>query len=274
MHTPRKANYHTHTARCNHATGADEDYVKAALAGGYTVLGFSDHCPWPYPSGYRPTMRMQLEQLPGYVESVRALADRYAGQIQIPLGLECEYFPDHIDWLRAAAKEHRLDYLLFGNHFYPSDETGPYFGTGQKTPARLAEYLSVCERALQSGLFVCFAHPDLFMRGQKDFGPEEKALSRQLCRLANCCGVPVEYNLTGARVGVVQPGTHAYPDPGFWQVAAEENCTVIIGDDTHESRFLEDDTLLLAARRRLEQLGLKVVDTLPLFDWENDPPWN
>ena len=25
-----KANYHTHTARCGHATGTDEDYVLAA----------------------------------------------------------------------------------------------------------------------------------------------------------------------------------------------------------------------------------------------------
>ena len=46
-----KVNYHTHTARCMHAEGADRDYVESALAGGFTTLGFSDHTPWRYAGG-------------------------------------------------------------------------------------------------------------------------------------------------------------------------------------------------------------------------------
>ena len=37
-----KTNYHTHTTRCVHATGSDEDYVLSAIKGGYQELGFSD----------------------------------------------------------------------------------------------------------------------------------------------------------------------------------------------------------------------------------------
>ena len=43
-----KANYHTHTARCGHATGTDEEYVLAAIEQGFDELVFSDHVPWPY----------------------------------------------------------------------------------------------------------------------------------------------------------------------------------------------------------------------------------
>ena len=43
-----KTNYHTHTTRCMHATGSDEDYVLSAIKGGYQELGFSDHTPWKY----------------------------------------------------------------------------------------------------------------------------------------------------------------------------------------------------------------------------------
>ena len=43
-----KTNYHTHTTRCMHATGDDEDYVLSAIKGGYRILGFSDHTPWKY----------------------------------------------------------------------------------------------------------------------------------------------------------------------------------------------------------------------------------
>ena len=67
-----KTNYHTHTARCMHATGSDEDYVLSAIKGGYQELGFSDHTPWKYHTDYVADMRMLPEELPGYVESLRS----------------------------------------------------------------------------------------------------------------------------------------------------------------------------------------------------------
>ena len=36
-----KTNYHTHTTRCMHATGDDEDYVLSAIKGGYRGFTFS-----------------------------------------------------------------------------------------------------------------------------------------------------------------------------------------------------------------------------------------
>ena len=59
-----KTNYHTHTNRCMHATGSDEDYVLSAIKGGYQELGFSDHTPWKYHTDYVADMRMLPEELP------------------------------------------------------------------------------------------------------------------------------------------------------------------------------------------------------------------
>ena len=50
-------NYHTHTWRCQHASGTEEDYVRAAVAAGFKVLGFADHTPWPYESGPARALR-------------------------------------------------------------------------------------------------------------------------------------------------------------------------------------------------------------------------
>ena len=36
------ANYHTHTHRCNHAIGREEDYVREALKAGLKILGWAD----------------------------------------------------------------------------------------------------------------------------------------------------------------------------------------------------------------------------------------
>ena len=42
-----KTNYHTHTPRCKHAYGCEEEYIKSAIKAGFKTLGFSDHSPWP-----------------------------------------------------------------------------------------------------------------------------------------------------------------------------------------------------------------------------------
>ena len=47
-----KANYHTHTWRCNHASGNERQYVENAIKAGLEVLGFADHTPYPFPAGY------------------------------------------------------------------------------------------------------------------------------------------------------------------------------------------------------------------------------
>ena len=128
-----KTNYHTHTTRCMHATGSDEDYVLSAIKGGYQELGFSDHTPWKYHTDYVADMRMLPEELPGYVESLRSLREKYRDQISIKIGLECEYFPTYIHWLKEKIKEYQLDYILFGNHHYHTDEKFPYFGHHTRT---------------------------------------------------------------------------------------------------------------------------------------------
>ena len=45
-------NYHTHTYRCGHAIGEDEEYIKVSIQNGIKHLGFSDHIPFAFPDGY------------------------------------------------------------------------------------------------------------------------------------------------------------------------------------------------------------------------------
>ena len=65
------ANYHTHTPRCRHATGTEEEYIQCAIDGGLKILGFSDHTPYWFPEGYYTHMRMFPHQLPEYCETIR-----------------------------------------------------------------------------------------------------------------------------------------------------------------------------------------------------------
>ncbi|MDQ9826290.1 PHP domain-containing protein, partial [Acinetobacter sp. 163] len=80
-----KQNYHSHTKRCGHAVGEDEDYVREAIKAGLEVLGFSDHAAYPIPC---PSERMNLDQVEDYMQSITALKEKYADDIKILLGME------------------------------------------------------------------------------------------------------------------------------------------------------------------------------------------
>ena len=89
-------NYHTHTARCNHASGTDREYVEQAILNGMQTLGFSDHAPYVFPDGKYPSEhRMRTDELFEYTESVRSLAKEYEKDIRILCGFELEYYPDY-----------------------------------------------------------------------------------------------------------------------------------------------------------------------------------
>ena len=92
-------NYHTHTYRCRHASGTERQYVMNAIKSGFSELGFSDHCPWPFDDDFESTCRMHPDEFPGYVKAVRKLGEKFADDIKIYCGLECEYYPAMLDWL-------------------------------------------------------------------------------------------------------------------------------------------------------------------------------
>ena len=259
-------NYHTHTSRCLHAQNTDEEYVLSAIHSGLQTLGFADHTPWPYPNDFVSTMRMPVAQLPDYVRSIRALAEKYSGEIKIYLGLECEYFPEFIPWLKKVRSEYALDYLLFGNHLSDIKEVGCFF-MHSHTPEELRRYTEISLEAIESSLFDCFAHPDVVLSNYPAFDGTCEKICYALCRAALEKGLPLEYNLQGdyyRRIGKTQG--IGYPCEAFWQIAGSLGNCAIVGMDAHNAGMLTWTDELAQAQQHLEQLGLRVLDTLPGLD--------
>lgn len=250
------ANYHAHTPRCRHAEGREEDYVNRAVEGGLKIMGFSDHTPYPFPGEYYSTFRMYPDQLQDYCDTVLKLKKDYANQIQLHLGLEVEYYPAYFRELMAILRDTPVEYMLLGQHFV-GNEIGDHYG-GWPTDQRdhLTRYVNQTIEAMQTGLFTYLAHPDLMnIRVEDDF---YRAEMRRLCREAKSCGVPLEINLLGIRYG------KNYPDRRFWETAAEENCTAILGCDAHRVEAAwcpEEERMALEMAGRL---GLPVLETAVL----------
>ena len=138
-----RANYHTHTSRCNHAVGREEDYVKAAIDQGFSVLGFSDHTPQFFPEGYTSGIRMATEELPNYCRIIRNLRDRHSKEIRIHVGLEVEYYPALFSQLLPALRDQGIEYILLGQHFLGNEQNQPYAGAPTADEEILRRY---CEQ--------------------------------------------------------------------------------------------------------------------------------
>jgi len=134
-------NYHSHTARCGHAWGTDDEFIQSAIDNGYGVLGFSEHSPWPFADGYQEIdtrQRIRIEELDGYIADMRRLQEKYAGRIEIRIGLECEYFPRYFDWLKTVKP--KLDYLILGVHCADHDEHLSHYYARSTKAEQVEEY--------------------------------------------------------------------------------------------------------------------------------------
>ncbi len=256
-----KVNYHTHTTRCMHAKGADEDFVKAAIEAGFDRIGFSDHTPWNF-KHYVSGMRMPESALAGYVESVQTLREKYRGQIEIVLGLECEYFPKRIPWLQEQMEQFGLNYVILGHHFCKDEPHGTYNGS-LKTARQIRTYGEDVLAALDTGLFSYVAHPDIFMRGYPVFDKTCEHVSAAIIEKAIATDTPLEFNLLGLSHGRAdkKPG---YPYPAFWKMVGEAHAKAIIGVDAHQPEAYLDQALFDWARETLLWLGAEPVTEIRL----------
>lgn len=250
------ANYHAHTFRCRHATGTDVEYVLSALEKGLKIFGFSDHTPQFFPGSYYSYMRMFPEQLEEYCQSVRALRETFRGHIEIPLGLEVEYYPDIFPNLLPRLRDAGIEYMILGQHWVGNEENELYCGSPTEDETQLRRYCDQAIAAMETGLFTYLAHPGL-LQFVGDRAVYERHM-RRLCRTAVQTSTPVEVNLLGIR------SSRHYPTEAFWEIAGEEGCSAVLGIDAHSPQEIADDTAEPIALALLKKYNIPLLETVPL----------
>lgn len=250
------ANYHTHTPRCNHAQGSEQEYVDAAVSAGLKILGFSDHTPYLFPGDYYSTFRMHPEELPGYVSTVNSLRSRYAGQLEIHVGVEAEFYPRYFDRLVDLLRENRVEYMILGQHFVGNEPVGTYSGQETADKAILEAYVRQSIAAMDTGLYTYMAHPDIIhFTGDRQIYEEWMGL---LIREAKDHELPLEFNFLGFRE------QRNYPDDRFLELIARENRPMVLGCDAHQPEALNVPEVEKQVREKLARLGIPILETVPL----------
>ena len=256
-----RTNWHTHTSRCGHACGTDEQYVKAAIRGGLITLGFSDHAAYEEPW---PSERMNIEEVPAYIASVRSLQKKYSGKIDIHLGMEVEYYPSQWETLTYYRKE--MEYLILGQHQL---ELGAGSAYGIRDAKRLFQYVDALEGACRHGLCDYIAHPDVVMYSYPAIDGSVREAAQRIAEISVKYDMPLELNCgSGVRYGKqrYQDGErYAYPVRIFFEEFAKRNCPVVIGLDIHDPQLFLTNVYLNRALEVIEGLDCNILEDFDII---------
>ena len=251
-------NLHTHTYRCHHASGKDEEYVIKAIENGYSTIGFSDHAPYLFPNGYVSSFRMLPNEAEGYAKSINSLKEKYNGKIDIKLGFELEYYPALFEKEIEFLKTFNYDYLILGQHYVDNEyeDYAIYSDSPTKSPAVLDKYISQVILGAKSGYYTYVAHPDL-INFKDDSELYIKKMTYMITELKKI-GIPLEFNFLGFTA------KRNYPNLDFWKIVSEVGNDVVIGLDAHNPSVYDDKENLQKAKQILQNLNITPLDKIEL----------
>jgi len=234
------SDFHIHTAFCNHASGTMEEYVEHAILKGLTKIVFLEHME----EGIRSARQLWLgeAEFAAYFQEGRRLQEKYAGRIEIGLGVECGFNRHHAGTLRHRLAEHTWDEIGISCHFLeltPETDHLNLLSRKQENVARAMEhdlheifssYLEQLTDAVSSlpGTILC--HLDAALRYVPGFRPDETHYQQidKMLDLVQRKQMALEYNTSGIAIR-----GELFPASRIRQMAAARKLPVVLSSDAH-----------------------------------------
>jgi histidinol-phosphatase (PHP family) len=235
MTAPLLYETHMHTVLCKHAAGPLDAYAEEAVRRGLKGMIVTCHC--PLPNGMSSTVRMRPDEWEDYVALVYACRDKWAGKLDVRLGLESDYVPGLEGWLTELHQQEPLNYVLGSIHPQLADYRDLYF-KGSWPDYHRQYFLSLVDAA-ETGLFDSLSHPDLV----KNYGSEEWDLENLLDHIRNCLdriaatGIAMELNTSGLRKTISEMN----PSSTILKEMCQRGIPVVIGADAHQPERVAAD---------------------------------
>ncbi|MBO2943845.1 histidinol-phosphatase [Paenibacillus sp. F411] len=245
-----KFDLHTHHFRCGHADGNIRDYIEAGIAAGLQVIGISDHTPFfgheeeqPFPG-----IAMAKSELAHYVEEVLQLKKEYDGRIDVLLGIESDFFPEHGALYTETLSRYPFDYIIGSVHqtlgvsiFNKNRWKGL---SPQEKVMHKEEYYALIRQSARHGLFQILGHIDAMKGNYPSFSDimTEEALEETLKVIAEC-GVAIEINTSGK----TKLSGGWYPSHAILERAFHYGVNVTFGSDSHVPSRVGDELMEVAA---------------------------
>lgn len=229
-----RSTLHNHTTLCD-GRSSPEEMAQAAVAAGFSDLGFSGHSPAPFDAG-------SLRDEAAYRETILKLREKYAGTLRVHVGMEQDYLAPvqrRSDWDYRIGSVHFLE-RDGEHHAVDWDETR--FGAllaafGGPDHAVRAYYASVTDMVRTQRPDIV-GHFDLIGKFNADerFFREDESYRRIALEALDAViesGCVPEVNASGFRWR-----GRPYPDGFLLRRLRERNCPITLQADCHDAREL------------------------------------
>ena len=242
------ADVHNHTI-ASHGLATVGEMFAAAQARNLAWYGFSEHS--PLPPGYScPLYKGDLAvTFPVYAAEVMALreqtashADGKPGMPRVLMGMELDWLPVNMPWMRDVIGHYSFDYIIGGLHFVGDVPVGSprCWGpevTREERFARYNAYYEIMRGLAASGMVDVVAHPDFIKVCCYDDFQSWLALPGSTERIAavleamRTTDTAMEVSSAGLRKTFHEP----YPGPTIMRLAADLGLTISFGSDAHNT---------------------------------------
>jgi histidinol-phosphatase (PHP family) len=233
----RLPDYHTHTARCGHASGLPSEYVATARLRHLIGIGIADHL--PLLPERDPELSMDVCDLPVYVEDVHALQTSFPGYVL--LGIEADYRPTTVSEVASLLDSYPFDYVIGSVHHLDAwgfDDPRQMEDYGNRDIDDIwIEYFQLVGDAAESGLFTILGHLDLVKKfGYRPTRALDLELEMLVDRIARS-GTLVEINTAGLH----RPAQEAYPSLDILRRLCAAGVGITFGSDAHQPEHVGRD---------------------------------
>lgn len=241
MTIDRNSDYHMHTTFSDGAAGVDE-MAQAAIQKGLSRITITDHMPLPFDMRYA----MEKERIDEYRRAVRAAQEKYAGRLDINMGIEIEYIPQHRFWIHSILKM-GWDVSIVSVHTLIIDNT-PHMVNGSKTEFEklmsavnydirtlYTLYFKILQAALKTGWFDIAGHLDVmkkhlgFQHSMNEQRLSYQALVEDTLDIIRDRNMKMEINLSG----LDHPAKETYPGTWIVKKAVNKGIGVVLSSDAH-----------------------------------------
>jgi len=240
---------HVHCEYSIDAEGSVEDYVTAAIDKGIRWICFTTHCDLD-PQRRHHDGRVRLHGrivdvtdrwLDDYVAEISQVSEKYSGAgVTVLCGLEVGYVPGIEDLIEDFISSHTFDFILGGIHTLEgvdivSPREAPDYFARRSLDDLIRIYFEYLDAAVDTGLFDCIAHIDIYKRcGFAYYGEPIRVAHRGrieqvLEKMANR-DIGLELNSGGLRKGLPT----IYPEGEILELARSIGIArITMGSDAH-----------------------------------------
>jgi len=219
---------HCHTPLCRHADGDPPSYAARALERGLAGIVFTCHNPMP--KSYGHSGRMLSSEVDEYIQLIERTRRQFAGQLDVRLGMECDYFPGYEDHVAATLDSAEFHHVLGSIHPFLAIWRRRFQEDADPLATQI-NYFDQLAASAESGLFDTISHPDLVKNMTTDGWDFDRLIphvQRCLDRIA-ATGCAMELNTSG----LLKTIPEFNPNPTMLRMMRERDIPVVVGADAH-----------------------------------------